>query len=599
MLTRRKRIGVLIGSAIAAYMRKMINGMYQAANDLGVDIVVFAGTQLAYNFLDGGEIDNDHDFMNALLRDHARRNELDGMVICYGSYSVFMDQDVRKRLLDMYSDIPYILIEEFTDKNNTGYLINDNYYSMRKIVEHMVNYHGYTKFLYVGGRPDNREAIERERAFRDILVENDIHFTDEMMVDGSFRESCDDAVEELLDRNAKPEAIICANDLMAYAVYRVLKKRDIPIGNPRLISGAIAVTGYDDDERSASSDPPITTIQQDFYYEGYMAVEKLLTLIRDGMVDSGIVPTVLQMRASCGCSSGKQHRYIPMNETERANPEFYAIKVAELMREEILISNVKEEIGDKIYDILYEAIYKDVLMFNGFIQERLNADVVTAQLRGLVDSEYRNHISLHSFIMAFSDYVSSLINAAENQRAMTVLSNILVEGMKYLQNCLLNESVMEAAKYQTEALQLALIARNMDMYADSDEQEMYRVALSKMDFSDKSDIYIFINDRPVSYKAGIKGLEDVNLRLAASKTSAEGIVTYAKEERPLIGKDEKILDYASRYRQDKSNRYCITDIYHADKLYGVLVSRMDTDDVMYLTLLALQIAMILSKTSGK
>ena len=91
MLTRRKRIGVLIGSAIAAYMRKMINGMYQAANDLGVDIVVFAGTQLAYNFLDGGEIDNDHDFMNALLRDHARRNELDGMVICYGSYSVFMN----------------------------------------------------------------------------------------------------------------------------------------------------------------------------------------------------------------------------------------------------------------------------------------------------------------------------------------------------------------------------------------------------------------------------------------------------------------------------------------------------------------------------
>ena len=600
MVTRRKRIGVLIGSAIASYMRKIINGMYQAANDLGIDIVVFAGTQLAYNFLDGGEIDNDHDFMNRMLREHARRNELDGMVICYGSYSVFMDGDAKKRLLEMYSDTPYMLIGEFTDKTGTGYMINDNYYSMRKIVEHMVVYHGYTDILYMGGQPDNREAAERERAFRDVLIENDIPIRNEMMANGSFRETCDDVVEELLDRNKKPEAIICANDLMAYAVYRVLKKREIPIGNPRLIPGAIAVTGYDDDTRSASSDPPITTVQQDFYYMGYTAVEKLLALIRDGMVDSGIVPTVIQKRASCGCSSGQQHRYIPMSETDRSNPEFYAIKVAELMREEILISNVKEEIGDRVYDILYEAIYKDVRMFSGLIQETLNADVVIGQLRELVDSEYRDHISLHSLVMAFSDYVSSLINATDNQRAMAVLSNILVEGMKYLQNCILNVSVVEATRHQTEALQLSLIARNMDLAADSDEQAMYRVALSKMDFSDKSDIYIFVNDVPVSYKEGLNVFATSGLKLAASKTAAEGIITYPAGKRPSVGNDEMLLKYASRFGQNKSNRYCIVDVYHADRLYGVLVSRMDTDDVMYLTLLALQIAMMLSKrNSGK
>ena len=270
------------------------------------------------------------------------------------------------------------------------------------------------------------------------------------------------------------------------------------------------------------------------------------------------------------------------------------------MREEILISNVKEEIGDRVYDILYEAIYKDVLMFSGLIQETLNADVVIGQLRELVDSEYRDHISLHSLVMAFSDYVSSLINATDNQRAMAVLSNILVEGMKYLQNCILNVSVVKATRHQTEALQLSLIARNMDLAADSDEQAMYRVALSKMDFSDKSDIYIFVNDVPVSYKEGLNVFATSGLRLAASKTAAEGIITYPAGKRPAVSNDEKLLTYASRFGQNKSNRYCIVDVYHADKLYGVLVSRMDTDDVMYLTLLALQIAMMLSKrNSGK
>ena len=66
MITRRRRIGVLIGSATAAYMRNIINGMYQAAADLGIDLVVFAGTQLAYSFTDGDLIEKNHDFMNVL-----------------------------------------------------------------------------------------------------------------------------------------------------------------------------------------------------------------------------------------------------------------------------------------------------------------------------------------------------------------------------------------------------------------------------------------------------------------------------------------------------------------------------------------------------
>ncbi|MCR5421317.1 MAG: substrate-binding domain-containing protein [Lachnospiraceae bacterium] len=594
MITRRKRIGVLIGSAMAEYMKNILNGMYQASNDLGIDLVVFAGTQLAYNFLDGGEIDKDHDFVNTLIRSHVRKNELDGMIITYGSYSVFMDEPTRKKLLDMYSDIPYILIEEFTDKNNTGYLINDNYNSMRKIVEHMVIFHGYTRFLYVGGRADNREAMERQRAFEEVLLENDIYFDRNMIIDGDFFEDCDDKVELLLDRNDKPDAIICANDLMAYAVYRVLKKRGIPIGNPRIIPGAIAVTGYDDDIRAASSDPPLTTVMQDFFSEGYMAVEKILLLLRDGVVEGGIVPTWVQKRGSCGCNVGKQHRYSPMNETERANPEFYAVKVAELMRENIIISNVKDEISDKIYDMLYEAIYKDILMYNGFISEILTADVVVNQLRGLIDSRYRKYISLHSLISAFSDYVSALIHASDNQRAVVSFSDILVAGMKYLQNCLLNTADVETVKYKTEALQLSLISRNMSLVAGVSEEEMYRVALSKMDFSDKSDIYIFISDEPACHVFGNENFEQGALRLVASKDVVNGIITYSKEERPLVDSGEMILNYASKYGQDKSNRYCIADIYHADKMYGVVISRMEDEDVIYLTLLALQIAMMLS-----
>ncbi|MCR5234910.1 MAG: substrate-binding domain-containing protein [Lachnospiraceae bacterium] len=594
MITRRRRIGVLIGSATAAYMRIIINGMYQAAADLGIDLVVFAGTQLAYSFTDGDLIEKNHDFMNELTRSHVRENRLEGMIICYGSHAVFMDEDVRKRLLDMYSDVPYILIEEFTDKNNTGYLINDNYNSMRKVVEHMVKYHGYRKFLYVGGRANNREAIERRRALEDVFLENDIVFTDEMMIDGMFVEDCDVEVEILLDRNEKPEAIICANDLMAYAVYRVLKKRGIPIGNPRMISGAIAVTGYDDDVRAVSSDPPLTTVMQDFYYEGYTAVEKILALLRDGIVDSGIVPTLLQKRVSCGCSFGQVHRYAPMNETERTNPEFYAIKVSEMMREEILISNVREEIGDKVYDIIYEAVNKDIFMYNGLIKETLNSDVVINQLRRLVDSEYRRYISLNSLIRTYSDYVSSLIRGTSDQRAIEILADILVEGTKYLQNCILNMSDVAGERYEREALQMSLISRNMSLVADEGDEKMYYVALDKMNYCDSSDIYMFLKDKPINYSDGVDAVYKGKLYLVASKTEAEGIMTYSADNRPIVSKERSVLDFASEYGDEKGNRYCLAEIHHGDKLYGVLVSRMDDDDIMYLSLFAHQLALVLS-----
>ncbi len=597
MSNNRKRIGVLIGSAIAPYMRKIINGIYQAASDLGVDLVVFAGSQLDYNFLDGGALDRDYDFMNALIREHVRRNRLDGMIISYGSHCVFMDEDVRRRLIDSYADIPYILMEEFTDKENTGYIINDNYNSMRLVVEHLVSYHGYTRFLYVGGRSDNREAIERKRAFEDVLVENGISITPGMMTDGLFVEECEEQVEELLDRNEKPEAIVCASDLMAYAVYKVLKRRGMKIGNPRLSSNAIAVTGYDDDMRALSSDPPLTTVAQDFFFTGYTAVESILTLLRDGIIDGSIAPNYLKKRASCGCNYGKHHRYLPMNDTERAQPEFYAIKIAELIREEILTSNVKDEIGDKIYDILYECIYKDALILNGYVKETINAEVVTDQLRRLLDSPYSGYISPYALIRAFSDYMSSLIHSSNDPANMVLMSDIMVEGMKYIQNHILYKQSVDSYKYETEALQLSLLARNMSLVCD-DLGAMLTAAFNKVDYADKSDIYIFLYDEPVDRSAGEKGFKDAKLRLAAARTGKGGIRIYGKEERPLVCEDSTVLSFASEYEGDKSDRYCFVDMNHESKLYGLAVSRMDEDDIMYLTLLSFQIAMMLAMKDG-
>jgi hypothetical protein len=286
-----------------------------------------------------------------------------------------------------------------------------------------------------------------------------------------------------------------------------------------------------------------------------------------------------------------------MSDTERTRPEFYSIKIAELIREEILTSNVKEEIGDKIYDILYESIYKDALILNGFVKESINSEMVIEQLRRLIDSPYSRYISPYALLRAFSDYLSSLIHSSNDQNNMVLMSDIMVEGMKYIQNHILYKSNADTYRYETQAMQLSLLARNMSL-AGNDLGGMFTAALEKISYADRSDIYLFLYDEPLDRKKGVKGFDGRVLRLAASRTEAAGIKIYPEDDRPLVSDENTVLSYASENEDDKSDRYCFADMHHEDKVYGLVVSRMDEDDIMYLTLLSFQIAMMLSMRNG-
>ena len=77
----------------------------------------------------------------------------------------------------------------------------------------------------------------------------------------------------------------------------------------------------------------------------------------DGCVEGGVIPINTKVRSSCGCGYIKKQRFMPITDAERTNPEFYAIKVAEIIREEILSTEVKEAVGDYAFDIIYDAIF--------------------------------------------------------------------------------------------------------------------------------------------------------------------------------------------------------------------------------------------------
>ena len=140
------------------------------------------------------------------------------------------------------------------------------------IVRHLLEL-GHTRIAYLNGagmtRLDTRREAVRSsveaagRTFTEVVSPN-------MTIAGGEL-----VMQELLEAGELPTALVCANDLIALGVLRVLEGRGIRVPND------IALVGYDDVDFARSLSVPLTTVRQDKYLIGQQAADMLLRELRD------------------------------------------------------------------------------------------------------------------------------------------------------------------------------------------------------------------------------------------------------------------------------------------------------------------------------
>jgi LacI family transcriptional regulator len=79
----------------------------------------------------------------------------------------------------------------------------------------------------------------------------------------------------LLAEPRRPTAIFCANDLMALGAIEAVKQMGLRVPED------VSVMGYDDQEISRHTHPPLTTVVLPNYEMGRVAVETLLAMVQD------------------------------------------------------------------------------------------------------------------------------------------------------------------------------------------------------------------------------------------------------------------------------------------------------------------------------
>lgn len=291
-------IGVLLGNTITGYPKQLLHGIYAAAKGLPVNVLFFLGTQTSFFYQKTVAEENtgEYDYQYNTIYDCAKFAHMDALIISYGALGIYQKEN-RAEFLSRFEGIPYVVLEDEAENGKGTSIIAENYAGMRQVVEHLVKVHGYQKILFLSGKQDNRDANERKQAFLDVMRENDLPVLDSQIAYGDFNRYVEGQVETLLNDNPGAEALVCANDEMAFTAYQICEKRGLHVGKD------IAITGFDDVEMAQFLNPPLTTVLQNGYEIGVNAFKTAMQLCQGIIPAPGRTETRLVTRSSCGCWS--------------------------------------------------------------------------------------------------------------------------------------------------------------------------------------------------------------------------------------------------------------------------------------------------------
>lgn len=148
----------------------------------------------------------------------------------------------------------------------------DNYAAGYKVTRHLIE-QGYRHIAHINGPSNWWEAQERQRGWRQALMEAGLPIPASAQAEGDWTPASGSSGYLRL-RKAYPEmdAVFAANDQMALGVMQAAWQQDVNVPDK------LGIAGMDDLSESAFFTPPLTTVRQNFYKLGELAVRKLLRL---------------------------------------------------------------------------------------------------------------------------------------------------------------------------------------------------------------------------------------------------------------------------------------------------------------------------------
>lgn len=198
------------------------------------------------------------------------------------------------------ANVPVLVIDGEYD--NVSTVRFDYAKGFEKVVRHIIEEHKVTRPHFMAGHVNNPFSNERIEIFKKVIEDNGISFDKDMVSYGEFWAlPCRAATYELLKRDTLPDAIICANDIMAINVCDVLNEAGIRVPED------IIVSGFDGIDEAFLSTPGITTSDCRNNELAGAVLEELLNIFAGRLNETRWVLPSFVPNESCGCPRKERH----------------------------------------------------------------------------------------------------------------------------------------------------------------------------------------------------------------------------------------------------------------------------------------------------
>lgn len=205
--------------------------------------------------------------LRAFVNDQKAR-AIDGLLIM--SVNIEFNMDALERLCN--GTIPYVQVGGSPGPSTPSVLI-DQRYGARQAAQHLISL-GHRKIAEITGPPVNFDARSRHESTLTVVAENNLELADvaegDFTAHGGYRAAC-----QLLDRKAKFTGLICANDETAMGAMYAITERGMRIPHD------ISIVGFDNRDESSFTNPPLTTVHQDYISLGDLSVDHLVSMLEE------------------------------------------------------------------------------------------------------------------------------------------------------------------------------------------------------------------------------------------------------------------------------------------------------------------------------
>lgn len=292
MMRTVKRIALVIDYIESEYALKIHSGASKYAGEHGMELVVFPIGKIMENI-------REYSYQSLSIASHLTAKNIDGIIFVSGSQLSNSTADYMWSYIKSFAPVPVVSIGSVV--KDVPSIICDGRLAFKNIISHLIEKHHCRRLAVLGVNDTSTDALSRIEVFRETLHEHNIAFDKSLVLYGGFSyDLAYKALNEYRDKKGSIDfdAIVALNDQMAYASIDWLQH------NRKKVPGDVLVTGFDDELRSSSMTPTLTTINQNSELQGALAVDTLCRMMRGEKVESlGLVPSVSVFRQSCSCVS--------------------------------------------------------------------------------------------------------------------------------------------------------------------------------------------------------------------------------------------------------------------------------------------------------